>query len=245
MSAPRQRPHASAVGLLLPMHCQRAGRVRVMRLLDLFAGAGGCTVGYMQAGFCVTAVDNNAKALRRNPADETIVGDALEVLADVGFVSRFDAIHASPPCQRHSSMSSCRPGLADSYPDLISQVRHGLVASGRAYIIENVIGAPLIDPVVLCGQMFGLELYRHRAFESNITMAAPQHPTHEVPASRAGHWTPGTVMSVAGHISPMWKAREVMGIDWMSRDELVEAIPPAYTEHIGRQLLAHLAVTDA
>jgi DNA (cytosine-5)-methyltransferase 1 len=90
--------------------------------------------------------------------------------------------------------------------------------------------------------MFGLELYRHRLFESNIPLHAPDHPAHLTPASKAGHWTPGTVMSVAGHCAPIAKAREVMGIDWMNRAELGEAIPPAYSHFIGTQLLTAIQV---
>jgi DNA (cytosine-5)-methyltransferase 1 len=95
--------------------------------------------------------------------------------------------------------------------------------------------------LVLCGQMFGLELYRHRLFESNTFLWQPEHPKHVSQPAAPATGSPGTVMSVSGHVSPMWKAREVMGgIDWMNRAELAESIPPAYTEHIGRQLLAHL-----
>lgn len=213
-----------------------------MKLLDLFAGAGGCSVGYMRAGFTVTAVDLNAAALRRNPADETVVADALEVLADVDFVSTFDAIHASPPCQSYSAMSSARPGLAAKYPDLVPPVRSALMTFPSPWVIENVVGAPLINPITLCGQMFELNLYRHRLFESNVELTAPPHAPHLKAASRAGHWIPGTVMSVAGHVAPIHVAREAMGIDWMTRDQLAEAIPPAYTEHVGLQLIDAQAV---
>jgi DNA (cytosine-5)-methyltransferase 1 len=154
----------------------------------------------------------------------------------------FDAIHASPPCQRYSAMSACRPGLSDEYPDLVGPTRELLKQTGLPWVIENVPGSPLNDPIVLCGQMFGLELYRHRLFEASLPLVAPEHPAHTMPASKAGHWTPGTVMSVAGHCAPIAKAREVMGIDWMNRAELGESIPPAYTEFIGAQLLQALEV---
>ncbi|OMC41902.1 hypothetical protein A5742_31475 [Mycolicibacterium fortuitum] len=88
--------------------------------------------------------------------------------------------------------------------------------------------------------MFGYELYRHRLFESNIKLTEPLHPAHVKPASKAGHWKPGTIMSVSGHVSPIKLAREIMDIDWMTRDELAESIPPYYTEYIGRQLIEAL-----
>jgi len=125
---------------------------------------------------------------------------------------------------------------------LIAWTRWRVLMAGVPYVIENVPGAPLIDPTMLCGQMFGHDLYRHRLFECSFPTTAPTHPPHVIPASRAGHWTPGTVMSVAGHVSPIAKAREVMGIDWMTRDELAESIPPAYTEWTGRQFAASLKV---
>lgn len=208
------------------------------RLLDAFCCAGGATKGYQQAGFHVTGVDITAH--KNYCGDEFIHDDAMDLLADPAFLAQFDAIHASPPCQGYSAMSACRPGLADTYPRLIEPVRAALIASGRPYVIENVPGSPLIDPVVLCGTMFGYELYRHRLFESNVAITVPDHPEHVMPASKAGHWKPGTVMSVAGHFAPVAHGRKVMDIDWMNREEMAEAIPPYYTEHVGRHLLAAL-----
>ena len=99
------------------------------------------------------------------------------------------------------------------------------------------------NPITLCGQMFGLELYRHRLFETSFDISAPYHPAHIVPASKAGHWRPGTIISVAGHVAPIAKARQAMGIDWMTRDELGEAIPPAYTAYVGFALAIRLSPT--
>lgn len=214
-------------------------------LLDLFCGAGGAAVGYHRAGFDVIGVDINPQP---NYPFYFVHADAMDVLSRVqswGLTiagRMFDAAHASPPCQRYSPMSTCRPGLADGYPDLVAPVRDLLIESGLPYVIENVSRSPLIEPVTLCGQMFGLELCRHRLFESNIPLAAPEHPPHLIPASKAGHWKPGTIMGVAGHCAPIAKAREVMGIDWTTRAELAEAIPPAYSEHIGAQLIQALKV---
>ena len=137
----------------------------------------------------------------------------------------------------HSRMSGCREGLRDKYPSLIAATRAKLKAWGGPWIIENVVGAPLENPVMLCGAMFGLATYRHRIFESNVPLTVPPHPKHETPTSKAGHWKPGTLISVAGNCAPMTMAREAMGIDWTNRAELVEAIPPAFSEHLARQTL--------
>lgn len=202
-------------------------------------------MGYHRVGFEVVGVDANPQ---KNYPFRFIQADARDILTrhhrevDWRFI---DAIHASPPCQRHSAMSNCRPGLADEYPDLIAPIRALLEATGLPYVIENVPGAPLRADVTLCGQMFGLPLYRHRLFESNVPLTQPAHPKHTIPASRAGHWTPGTIISVSGHVAPIAIAREAMGIDWTNRGELAEAIPPAYTEHIGQQLLERLAEREA
>jgi DNA (cytosine-5)-methyltransferase 1 len=204
---------------------------RMPRLLDLFSGAGGASAGYARAGFEVVGVD-----LHRQPNYPYTFVRADAITLDIGWLRTFDAIHASPPCQRYSAMSACRPGLAAAYPDLIDATRALCEASGLPYVLENVPGSPLRTDAVLCGQMFGLELYRHRVFESNVPITTPDHPRHVIPGSRAGHWEPGQIISVSGHCSPMALARKAMGIDWMSRSELAEAIPPAYTEWIGRQL---------
>jgi DNA (cytosine-5)-methyltransferase 1 len=169
-------------------------------------------------------------------------GDALEFVKQHGH--EFDAIHASPPCQRHSAMSNCRPGLAESYPDLVAPIRDLLIASGKPWVIENVPGSPLHNPIMLCGHMFGLKLYRHRLFETSFEVAAPDHPKHLIPASRAGHWKPGTIMSVSGHIAPIAVAREAMGIDWMNREELSESIPPVFTDFIGSRMLFDIKQGD-
>jgi DNA (cytosine-5)-methyltransferase 1 len=202
------------------------------RLLDLFCGAGGAAMGYHRAGFEVVGVDINPQP--RFPF-EFIQADAMTFLDDwpVWVAELFDAIHASPPCQSYSYMSSCRPGLSGTYPDLIEAVREQLNNSGLPYVIENVPNAPLRADVTLCGHMFGLELYRHRIFESNRPLTEPDHPVHVKPGGRAGHWKPGEVISVAGNFAPAAVARKAMDIDWMNRAELGEAIPPAYTEYIG------------
>ena len=216
------------------------------RILDLFCGAGGASMGYHRAGFEVVGVD-----LRPQPhyPFPFIQRDAILLLDDLltwpGFIDvygRFDAIHASPPCQRHSRQSNCRPGLAETYPDLIEATRERLEATGLPYVIENVPGAPLRNPIKLCGWTFNRQTYRHRHFESNVPIEEPEHRPHTTPASKAAHWVPGTFVSVAGHCSPIKLCREVMDIDWMPRNELAEAIPPYFTHHVGYHLRKALNV---
>jgi DNA (cytosine-5)-methyltransferase 1 len=211
-------------------------------VLDLCSGAGGAAKGYHDAGFDVIGVDI---APQRNFPYEFIRADALEVLRTLvsghpvgAYAREIDLIHVSAPCQRWSRQARCRPGLREKYPDLITPARpllrelHGV--HGIPYVIENVPEAPLVNPVMLCGHMFGRELYRHRHFETSFPLSQPGHLPHLVPASRAGHWVPGTIMSVAGHIAPVSHAREIMEITWTNREELAEAIPPYYTEWIAR-----------
>lgn len=225
-------------------------------LLDLFCGAGGAAMGYQRAGFSVVGVDIEPQP---NYPFEFVRADALQVLdfvlkGDAPWLGlpQPDAIHASPVCKGYSAMTDCRPGVAGGHPKLIGEIREKLSAIDLPWVIENVEGSGLAAQddlfgthgAMLCGAMFGLPLYRHRYFEASFPLAAPHHPRHTIPASRAGHWEPGTIISVAGHCNADL-AREAMGIDWTTRDELAEAIPPAFTEFIGAQLLAHLSEVAA
>lgn len=212
--------------------------------LDLYCNAGGAAAGYARAGYDVVGVDIAPQS--RYPF-RFLQADAIEFL-DAMPLGAFDLIHASPPCQHDSRMTNCRPGLAAEYPALIGPTRERLERLDIPWVIENVDGSGLpaqgdllgANGLLLCGTMFGRELYRHRLFETSIPLPPPHHPRHLKPASKAGHWKPGTVISVEGHCSPIALAREVMGIDWMTRDELAESIPPYYTEYIGRHLIARL-----
>jgi DNA (cytosine-5)-methyltransferase 1 len=214
------------------------------KLLDLFCGAGGAARGYQLAGFEVRGVDNRPQP--RYVGEEFIQADALDYLArliDSGEVARFAAIHASPPCQMYSK--NMRHLSAGGAPLLVDICRKLLNLAAAPWVIENVDGAPLAvssdlfgaHGVLLCGRMFGLELYRHRKFETSFPVPQLSHSSHAIRASRAGHWEAGTIVSVCGNCAPIKLSRAAMGIDWTTRDELAQAIPPAYTEFIGSQLM--------
>lgn len=197
-------------------------------LLDLFCGAGGATKGYIDAGFKVVGVDH--KPQPRYFGEDFIQADAMDYLAKNWW--KYDAIHASPPCQRYSKMSQCQPGLSETYPDLVGKLGAWLDFYGKPYIIENVPEAKMRNPLILCGSMFGYDLYRHRAFQTNFRTKKPKHPFHNKSAVHPDNWTPDKVMSVVGNCAPIAHAREIMQCPWMLRDELAEAIPPYYTEYI-------------
>lgn len=205
------------------------------KLLDLYCGQGGAGMGYHRAGFDVVGVDINPQP--RYPF-EFIQASALMFLMEHG--SEFDAIHASPPCQAYTNAQKINK---NKHPELIAPTRNLLLELGLPFVIENVPGAPLVAPVELCGAMFGLGTYRHRLFEDGnwFIKLAPEHPKHSFPTVKMGRRPePGQMMHVVGHFSGVAQARVAMGIDWMSRDGLREAIPPAYTEFIGKQLILHV-----
>jgi DNA (cytosine-5)-methyltransferase 1 len=198
------------------------------KALDLFCGAGGASSGLAAAGFDVTGVD-----LARQPRYpfRFIQGDALTAR-----LTGFDFVWASPPCQRFSVISR-NLGIAGRYQDLIAAIRLRLVLCGLPYVIENVPGAPLRSPVVLCGRMFGLPLIRHRLFEANFPIVAPPHIEHtgdEIPVYGNGtsRWH---LNRRGGRGVSIEEKRAAMGIDWMARAELAESIPPAYSKFIAEE----------
>lgn len=200
-------------------------------VLDLFCGAGGASAGYKLAGCKVFGVDINPQP--RYPF-EFIQGDAsdLNILKDILSYNEIDLIHASPPCQKYSKTQ--RINGIENYPDLIGKVRSNFQELDIPYVIENVRGAPLKHPIELCGLMFGLKTYRHRLFETSWPMVPIKHPEHWYRTAKMGRKPkPGEFIHVVGHFSGKKEAEEAMGIDWMSRAELAQAIPPAYTEYIG------------
>jgi DNA (cytosine-5)-methyltransferase 1 len=216
-----------------------------LRLLDLFCGGGGAGMGYSRAGFEVTGVDH--RPMPRYPFS-FVQADALEYLTEHG--DEYDVIHASPPCQAYSRARNTSGARGRSYPDLIPACLVALAASGKPWIVENVPGAPLWPALVLCGTMFGLPLRRHRLFASSLFLLAPSALCRH----RAGDLTLfGHCVQITGshgaayragsgrtHYRPLRTSTEAgakaMGIDWMDRKGLSQAIPPAYTEFLGRQM---------
>lgn len=221
-------------------------------LLDLCGCQGGAAMGYYRAGFEVYGVDIDDQP--RYPF-AFHKGDALDVLRWLGEgdkvpfydkegdqmwigVDDLDAVHASFPCQAHTL---CQRIQNNDHPDLITPGRPLLEALGLPWVMENVPGSPLRDPVELCGAMFGLRTYRHRLFESNVPLFAPAHPEHVTRTTKMGRRpVEGEFMHVVGNFAGADLAREVMDMPWATRDGLREAIPPAYSEFIGAQLIAHI-----
>jgi DNA (cytosine-5)-methyltransferase 1 len=214
------------------------------RLLDLFCGAGGAAVGYHRAGFDVVGVDLEPQS---NYPFQFIRADALAVELD-----GFDAIHASPPCQAYTALAG--PG----HPRLLEPVRERLRATGLPYVVENVVGAPLLEPkALLCGSMFGLGVRRHRLFEASFVILAPTcHHSAQLERIRAYYgkkrWAarrPDNNVQGRERLpllrGTVERAPRDMGIDWMTWDELREAIPPAYTELVGYQLRAQVEALAA
>ena len=204
-------------------------------LLDLFCGAGGAAMGYHRAGFDVVGVDLHPQ---KNYPFEFHQMDALDAVEYFGW-KEFDAIHASPPCEGFSSLKSVRPEI--DRVDLLTPTRERLAKTNVPWIIENVPGSPMRGDYVLCGTTFGLKTRRHRWFEASwgpmARFDSPCHNHKDSPVVVVGHGGAG-----AKHpYFTMAQWEEAMGIDWMTRDEMRKAIPPAYTEFIGRQLIDHLA----
>lgn len=247
------------------------------KLLDTYCCEGGASMGYHWAGFDVTGVDLfkyvNAKGKRVGHSQKrypfpSVKADAIEYIKAHGH--EYDAIHASPPCWRHSA--GTRALDRTDYPDLVGPTREALIASGKPYIIENVPGAPLIDAVELCGCMFGLgardedtlplRLERPRLFESNVPIVAPRAHHHDTSVQVAGVYG-GARARKPGQTAAMhrWAARvergggyvpsslavkqALLGIDWMTVTGMCQSLPPVYTEWLGLQLRMHLMAERA
>lgn len=211
------------------------------RLLDLFCGSGGCAMGYHRAGFDVVGVDIEAHDDYPFPM---MVADAMDVLASPVILRDFDVIHASPPCPRYTAGLRHTPEKRLNHPDLIGPVRDRLEAWGGYYVMENIPGSPLRYPILLCGRAMGYPiLRRHRLFESNAFLMSPG-------CACGGA---GRAMSVYGHTQEIKhtkthkehvkvaEAKVLMGVPWIKRQpDVVDAIPPNYTEFLGWQLVQWL-----
>ena len=212
-----------------------------MRLLDLFCGAGGAAVGYARAGFEVVGVD--LKPQKRYPF-EFHQGDALTFPLE-----GFDVIHASPPCQEYSKLRSVKTHI---YAAMLPEMRARLIASGLPWVLENVLGAPMTQGVLICGTALGLNVRRHRLFDCSHFLYPPGLCCHSLDninvyghsawnyrkrSEEYRHWHRHTANQTPVSIMA---ARKAFGVPWMIRDEIAECVPPAYTEWIGRQLIAML-----
>lgn len=224
-------------------------------LIDFYCCGGGASEGFHRAGFDVLGIDNEPQPRYRFEFARMSALDALDILNGGGKIE-FDtgrligaedvaAYVGSPPCKVHTSL---KPFSASHHIDLIPDTRERFRASGKPYIIENVPGAPLIDPVQLCGTAFGLgaqcidgwrNLKRHRLFESNVPLIGTECPGDH-----------GDVIGVYGVGGGGWQtrgykgyadeSREAMGIDWLPQKYLSQALPPVYAKYLGHQLLAAL-----
>ena len=208
------------------------------RVLDACCGAGGAAMGYHRAGFDVVGVDI---APQPNYPFTFVQGDAVAFVRDHGH--EFDLIHASWPCQHHTALTK-GTNRGRTYPDLIPAGRAAMLATGRPFVIENVPGSTVRRDLTLCGEMFGLDVIRHRYFETEgFTLDQPAHLPHRgrVAGMRHGAWYSGPYFAVYGEgggkgTVPQWQT--AMGIDWTDvRREIAEAIPPAYTQHIAERFL--------
>jgi DNA (cytosine-5)-methyltransferase 1 len=228
------------------------------RLLDLYAGAGGAAKGYQRAGFYVVGVDH--KPQPNYCGDEFRQCDALDFLRALirdGNLTwdRFDVVHASPPCQAFTAYR--RTGNVGEYPDLVVQTRELLGQTGLPWVIENVEGAPLRNPTMLCGSAFGLDVQRHRLFETSFPLMAPgcfhgRWRRDRFPGGRSKERTGSSrglvrsTVEIGSWDIPLDVQCDAMGgVNWMSLEELSEAVPPSYTEFIGAALLAEIQTRAA
>lgn len=220
-------------------------------LIDFFCCQGGASRGYADAGWTVVGVDidpqprypfpflqmDALEAMRRLVAGEPLLFTKLDGTPLFVWLSDILAAHASPPCQAHTKAWKLNKR---DHPRLIAPSRVLLYAMGVPFVIENVEAArdELVSPVMLCGESFEIETYRHRLFETNWGLSTPEHLPHLARTTKMGRpYVPGEYMHVVGNFSGVDQARRVMQMPWANRDGLREAIPPAYTEYIGRQMM--------
>lgn len=226
------------------------------RLLDLFCGEGGAAMGYHLAGFEVVGVDTSAARLKHYPF-ESHRGDAIAFVLEHGH--EFDAIHASPTCTGYSRGTAAIPDRVARYDRLIPATREALKTTGLPYVIENVADArsELRSPVLLCWRMFGtpvldddgtpLVMDRHRLFESNMLLLAPEHEKHDRTVQVAGSYggarrdkREAREVRKGGYVPSADVQRALLGTPWMTEKGCQLSIPPVYTQWIGDQLLGHI-----
>lgn len=245
---PNELSEATCLPLLCDVGSLHGKPVVVRRILDLFCGAGGAAMGLHRAFPEAEIVGVDIKEQPRYPF-KFVRGDAMEYPLE-----GFDFVWASPPCQHFTKYKNARKDLPNRYPDLIVPVRKKLEGSGAWWVIENVVGAPLLNPIVLCGSMFGLDVRRHRLFEMNFWALQPpcshDWQPNRFPGGRSrerGHARVkcrGTVEVGRWNI-PIETQEAAMGIDWMELEELSEAIPPAYSEWVGKACRAIISTNGA
>lgn len=228
-------------------------------ILEVCSGEGGSTRGLMDAGWDVIAVDDNPNRLKRNPARWKFCGDAFDALETM--TVGVDATWAGWPCQDYCAGTRAlrAAGGQSRHKRLIATGREAQQATGKPYVIENVEGArsELIAPVLLCGRQFGLTatdddgtplvMDRHRLFESSVFLMAPSHPSHDTTVQVAGSYggarrdkDEARRIRKGGYVPSAKVQAQLLGIDWMSETGMQLSIPPAYSQFIGEQLLAHL-----
>ena len=201
-----------------------------MRILDLFCGAGGAAMGLHQAFPEAEIVGVDIEPQPRYPF--TFI--CVDVFKADFISSEFDFVWASPPCQHYTQMLNHGLTPRSNHPDLIEPTRKLLIRSGIPWVIENVVGAPLLDAIRLCGLMFGLQTLRHRRFECSFAVTEPQHPKHNGKGIR-NQKDGGQYYRCYGHETGKREWGKAMGINWMKTPELAQAIPPAYSKYIGEQ----------
>lgn len=226
--------------------------MRRPRMLVGFSGQGGSAAGWQRAGFDVECVDIDPKALARNPFPH-IRANAIDYIGNEGH--RYDAIEVGPVCKAYSKTARIWDA---GHPEQIPAAREAILATGKPYVIENVEDAlpELINPIMLCGQSFGLRTYRHRLFESNMRLTQPEPEgllagrmepcgfDHPWPLIKMGRAIPdGKFYHAVGHFSGVDLVRRDLVVPWMSREGINQCIPPAYTEYLGRQLIGQITLT--
>ena len=202
-------------------------------LLDLFCCAGGAGEGYRLAGFEVLGVDIRPQPKNPHPF---VQADALEYVKEHGH--KFDIIHASPPCQAFTKATKQWRKAGRQYVDLVAATRDALIATGKPWIIENVPGAPLRNPILLNGSMFGIRVHRPRLFETSFPLPLKLE-SYAKPVKMGRKCEPGDVIQPVGNFSGVAYAAKEMGCEWMGQKELAQAIPPAYTRWIAEQFILH------